>query len=105
MADTWGALGQSAPAITTLTDVYTVPYEKVATVAVVVCNQGAAGTFRLALAPLGAANTQAHYLYYDTAIGANSTVWTANLTLAATDVIRVYVSSANFSVTVNGIEE
>ena len=106
MADVWGALAQSAPTATTLTDVYTVPAEKVATVELAICNQaGSAGTFRVALAPEGAANTQAHYLYYDEAIGANTTVWTPRFTLAETDVVRVYVSSGNFSVTVNGIQE
>lgn len=106
MADVWGVLGQSAPTATTLTDVYTVPAEKVATVDVVVCNQAGAGaTFRLAIAPEGAADTQAHYLYYDAAIGANSTITTGKLTVSATDKIRVYASSGNFSITVNGIEE
>lgn len=99
MAEVYKNLGQQNPVVTTLTDLYTVPAGKSAVVSsIVICNRGAATTFRLAIAPAGAADDNKHYLYYDTAIGANDTlVLTAGLTLAATDKIRCYAGAATLS--------
>jgi hypothetical protein len=73
-------LGQSAPAATTLTALYTTP--------------GCART-TVSMAPKGAADAVAHYLYYDTPIAANTTL---NLTqldirLTETDELRVYAAA------------
>lgn len=105
MADTFGALAQSAPAATTLTDAYTVPAGKRATVEVTACNRSGATTIRLQHAIDGAASANAQYLLYDYALGANEAKVTAPITLGAADVVRVYSTSGNVSFNVNGIEE
>lgn len=91
-------LGQSNPSATTLTTLYTVPSAKEAVVSTIsVANLTAtAATFRIAIRPAGASITNAHYLGYDITVGASdSTLITVGLTLAATDVISVYASTAN----------
>lgn len=100
-------LGQSAPAATTLTDIYTVPASTSAVVStVVVCNRSATGTsFRISVAPAGAADTVAHYQYYDLTIAGNDTFnATLGITLATTDKIRVYATLATLSFTVYGVQ-
>ncbi len=107
MADTLKVLGQATLAATTLTDVYTVPAARSATVSTIqVCNRGAtAGTFRLSVAIAGAADTPAQYIYYDQALDANSSFSiTVGITLATTDKIRAFASSANFSINIFGVE-
>jgi hypothetical protein len=91
-------LGQSNPAATTLTTLYTVPASKEAVVSSIsVANLTAtAATFRLAVRPAGAAIANQHYIGYDITVGASdSTIITVGLTLATTDVISVYASTAN----------
>ncbi len=105
MADVFGALAQSAPAATTLTDAYTVPAGQRATVEVVMCNRSSATTVRLQHAKAGAASADAQYLLYDYALGANESKSTANFTLTATDVVRVYSTSGSVTFNINGIEE
>ena len=93
-------LGQSNPAATTLTTLYTVPASKEAVVSSIsVANLTAtAATFRLAVRPAGAAIANQHYIGYDITVGASdSTIITAGLTLATTDVLSVYASTANVS--------
>lgn len=91
-------LGQSNPAATTATTLYTVPSAKSAVVSTLsVCNTAAtAATFRVAVRPAGATLATVHYLAYDTTVGANDTTTiTIGITLATTDVITVYASTAN----------
>lgn len=104
--NTYKILGQVAPSATTATDVYTVPAATSTVVnTIAVCNRGAAGSFRIAVRPLGATLANQHYIVYDTAISANDTINPAiNLSLSATDVVTVYASSANFSFTLSGVE-
>lgn len=107
MADVIKVLGQSAPGATTATDLYTVPSNTSTTTStLVVCNRdGSGGTFRVAVRPHGAALASQHYLYYDTAIGANSTINVIiGMTLGAGTVVTVYASSANQSYTLFGVE-
>lgn len=107
MADTLKVLGQASPAATTETNIYSVPSATSATCSsITVCNRGAtSGTFRLSIAPAAAATTNSQYIYYDQTVDANSTfVVTIGVTLATTDVIRAYASSANFSFNVFGVE-
>ena len=107
MADTFKILGQAALAATTSTAVYTVPAATSTTVSsVVICNRGATScTFRLSTAIAGAVLANAQYIYYDQPLDPNSTfVATLGLTLATTDVIRAYASTANVSVNVYGVE-
>ena len=102
-------LGQSNPAATTSTALYTVPAGVQATVhAIIICNQaGSGGTFRVSLAIAGATLATSQYLYFDTTIAANATTIATfgdGVTLSQTDVIRVYASSASQSFTAVGVE-
>lgn len=93
-------LGQSNPAATTLTTLYTVPSGKEAVVSTIsVANLTAtAATFRIAVRPAGASIANQHYIGYDITVGASdSTLITVGLTLAASDVISVYASTANLA--------
>lgn len=106
MATVYGILGQSAPAATTLTDPYTVPASKHATVKVIVGNRAAvADTFRIAVSPDGAAIANAHYLAYDEAIEASDSMSSTAFTVGSTDVVRVYSTNGSLSFSVTGIEE
>jgi hypothetical protein len=100
-------LGQSAPAATTDTNVYTVPSATETVIStIVIANRAAtAGTFRLSVRPNGATIANQHYLAYDVPIaGADSTTLTLGITLDATDVVTFYASSANMSINVFGTE-
>ena len=100
-------LGQSNPAATTLTTLYTVPASKEAVVSTIsVANLTAtAATFRIAVRPAGASIANQHYIGYDITVGASdSTLITVGLTLAATDVISVYASTANLAFAAFGDE-
>lgn len=107
MASIYKVLGQSAPAATTATDVYTVPAATSAVIStIVIANRAAtAGTFRLAIRPNGEVLANKHYLAYDVPIGGNdSTTLTLGLTLDAADVITFYASSADMSINISGSE-
>jgi hypothetical protein len=100
-------LGQSNPAATTLTTLYTVPSAKEAVVSTIsVANLAAtAATFRLAVRPAGAAIANQHYIGYDITVGASdSTLITVGLTLATTDVISVYASTTTLAFSAFGDE-
>jgi len=107
LANAYKVLGQSAPAITTDTDVYTVPAATEAVVStIIIANRAAtAGSFRIMVRPDGAALSNVHYIAYDVAISANdSTTLTLGITLNAADVVSVYCSSADMSVNIFGTE-
>jgi hypothetical protein len=107
MATIYKVLGQSAPAATTATNVYTVPSSTEAIIStVVVANRAStAATFRLSVRPSGASQANQHYLAYDVPIAGNdSTTLTLGITLAATDVVTVYGSTANLSWNVFGTQ-
>lgn len=107
MASTYKVLGQSIPAATTSTDLYTVPAATSTVVSTItICNQaGTAGTYRLSVAPAGAALATSQYLAFDVAIAANTTqTLTLGISLATTDKIRVYSSSGSMSFAAYGVE-
>lgn len=107
MATNYKVLGQSAPAATTLTSLYTVPSATEAVIStVVVCNRSAtARTFRIAVRPNGAAISNEHYLAYDVTVGASdSTTLTLGITMDASDVLSVYASTTDLSFTAFGSE-
>lgn len=106
MAETLKVLGQSKPLATTLTDAYTVPALTTAVVSsIVICNQGAATSFRISVAVAGLADTAKQYLFYDTAIAANTTYTvTIGISLGAADVVRVYNTLATLSFNIFGVE-
>jgi glucose-6-phosphate dehydrogenase assembly protein OpcA len=93
-------LGQVNPSATTATTLYTVPSAKSAVIStLVVCNQAAtSATYRIAVRPAGATLAAVHYVAYDVTVGASdSTALTLGITLATTDVVTVYASSATLS--------
>jgi hypothetical protein len=107
VADTFKVLGQSAPAATTLTDLYTVPAAtSVTSSSIVVCNRGTTtAKFRVSVAIAGAVDANAQYLYYDRSLPANDTFTaTLGITLAATDKVRVQADTANCSFNLFGVE-
>lgn len=104
---TYKVLGQSAPSATTATTLYTVGASTSAIVSsLVVANRGtSSGTYRIAIRPAGASLADSHYIVYDASLAANSTVaLTLGITLATTDVVTVYASSANFTFSAFGSE-
>lgn len=107
MAAIYKILGQSAPAATTEVDLYVVPASTDAIVSsVVVCNRGtASGTFRIYVAVAGASTDNKQYLVYDANCAPKETITlTLGITLDATDELRIYASSANFSFNAFGTE-
>ena len=107
MATTYKVLGQSNPAATTATTLYTVPASTQAVVSTIVIANltSTAATYRISVRPAGAAQTNAMYLAYDVAVGASdSTALTLGITLNTTDVVTVYASTANVSFTAFGSE-
>ena len=107
MAQVYKVLAQSAPSATTATDILTIGAGKSVVVSTLsVCNRAAtAATYRVAVRPAGASLANQHYVIYDANIGAKDTVTlSVGLTLAATDVVTVYASTANFSFSLFGAE-
>jgi hypothetical protein len=107
MATTYKVLGQVAPSATTATTLYTVGAGKSTVVSTIaVCNRASsAATYRVAIRPAGATLSNEHYIAYDSTLAANdSTMITIGVTLAATDVITVYASTANTSFSAFGSE-
>jgi hypothetical protein len=107
MPTTYKVLGQSAPAATTNTNLYTVPAATSAVVStLVIANRvGTDATFRIAIRPAGATIANQHYIAFDVLVGGgDSTTLTLGITLAATDIITVYGSTANLSFNAFGSE-
>jgi hypothetical protein len=107
MPTAYKVLGQVAPSATTNTTLDTVPSATQCIVSTIaVCNRAAtAATYRIAVRPAGATLANEHYIAYDSTITANnSTFITIGVTLAATDVITVYASTANLSFSAFGSE-
>ena len=107
MPTTYKVLGQVNPAATTATTAYTVPSATNAVVSTLsVCNLSTTpATYRIAVRPAGASLTAAQYIAYDASLSSNETVaLTLGLTLAATDVVTVYASTANVSFSLFGSE-
>ncbi len=102
-------LGQSKPAATTLTAIDTVPAVVAHVVSsIVVCNQHASidDHFRVSVAVAGEADALKQYLYYDQLVPAQeSFVATIGITLATTDVLRVYTTNGTSSFNLFGTEE
>jgi hypothetical protein len=107
MATTYKVLGQSNPSATTATTLYTVPASTSTVVSTIsICNQaGSSASYRIAVRPAGATLAAQHYLAYDIALAANdTTALTLGITLATTDVVTIYASSATLSFSAFGSE-
>jgi hypothetical protein len=100
-------LGQAAPGATSETTLYTVPGGKeVVASSLVICNRDASPvTVRASCSAGGGGTANKDYIYYDLTLDGNdSFAGTLGLTLAATDVVRVYASTANVSFSLFGDE-
>lgn len=107
MSEAYKVLGQSNPSATTSTDLYAVPAATSAVASsVVVCNRsGTPTSFRVSVAPAGAALSNEQYLCYDVPIAGNeTTTFTLGITLAATDKVRCYATLATLSFNLFGTE-
>ena len=107
MANAYKVLGQVEPDATTLTTLYTVPASTSTIVSKLMCcnKASASGTVRVAVRPAGAVVADKHYIVYDLAVSANDTLEVVGgLTLATTDVLSVYASSADWSFSAFGVE-
>ena len=106
MATTYKVLGQSNPAATTDTTLYTVPAATETVVSTItVANLGITGTFRVAVRPAGAAIANQHFVVYDATLNANDSITlTLGITLEATDVITVRASNTSFAFQAFGSE-
>ena len=99
-----GILGQSAPAATTNTTVYTVPASTLAVVNISVVNRGgSAATVRVALSAAATPNDD-EWIEYNTSVGATSVLERTGVVLDETKNVVVYASSADTSVSVYGLE-
>jgi hypothetical protein len=106
MANVYKVLGQSNPAATTLTSLYTVPASTSAVASTLtVCNIGVSTTVRAAVRPAGATLANQHYIIFDAAVNANDTLFfTLGLSLATTDVVSVYAGTTGMSFNLYGTE-
>lgn len=107
MATAYKVLGQSAPAATTATTLYTCPSATQTVISTIsVCNRGSSsGTFRISVRPNGATLANQHYIAFDAAIAAKDTLFiTVGATIDAADVVEVYASTADFSFNAFGSE-
>ena len=101
-------LAQNSPSATTNTDIYTVPVPATTSAVVstlAVCNRGVSATFRVAIRPANEALSNKHYIVYDNYVEQYDSLFlTLGITLAATDVVTVYSSTANLSFSLFGSE-
>ena len=107
MATVYKVLGQSNPAATTATTLYTVPAATSTVVSTItICNQGNSNdTYRIAIRPAGASLSAQHYIAYNGAIPAYDSIsLTLGITLATTDVVTVYAGTTNLSFGIFGSE-
>lgn len=89
-----------------LTDLFTATNRAIIKKITVANRAATAKTFRLSIAPLGAADAVSQYLYYDVSIPKNETREILGpFDLVASDVVRVYGQDNNVTFTINGITE
>lgn len=108
MPTTYKVLGQSAPAATTATSLYTVPAATqaiISTINVVNTHASTADVIRIAVRPDGATLANEHYLVYGLSLSAGATfTYTGGITVNATDVITVYSTNGTSSFSAFGSE-
>ena len=106
MANTYKVLGQSNPAATTATTLYTVPSATSTVCSTLsVANLSVSTTFRVAIRPAGATLANQHYIVYDNFVNQyDSILLTLGFSLATTDVVTVYAGTANLAFSLFGTE-
>jgi hypothetical protein len=108
MPTTYKVLGQSAPAATTATSLYTVPAATqtiISTINVVNTHASTADVIRIAVRPDGATLANQHYVVYGLSLSAGATfTYTGGVTIDATDIVTVYSTNGTSSFTAFGSE-
>lgn len=106
MSSVYKVLGQSAPAATTNTTLYTVPASTSAVCStLVIANRDVSTSVRVAVRPAGASLANEHYIAFDTPVNQYDSIFlTLGVTLAATDVVTVYARTADVSFSLFGTE-
>lgn len=107
MSESFKVLGQAAPSINTLTALYTVPAATSTTISsITICNSTSSTIkFRVSIAVANAADSLKQYIFYDVSIIKNNSIAaTLGITLAATDVVKVYSDTANVAFNLFGVE-
>lgn len=108
MADTYKKVFGSNPSAATLTDAYTVAASTSTIIStIVVANRsGTATSYRLSHSLAGAADNNNQYFAYDVAIAGNAVhSYTLGISMATTDVLRVYATLATLTFTGWGVEK
>ena len=107
MPTAYKILGQVNPALTSSTDLYTVPTATSAVCSTLnIANLAASNaTFRIAILPSGSSLQAKNYLAYDTVIPGNDSIsLTIGITLAQFDKVQVYASTISQSFNLFGTE-
>ena len=107
MPTSYKVLGQSNPAASTLTTVYTCPANTSAVVSTIVaCNfGGTSSNVSLSVQIANASLTNAMYVANNIAVSTqNSLALTLGITLGATDTIRANCSTGNIAISIFGSE-
>ena len=103
MANAYSILAQDNPGASLTTLFTAASAEMVGTL--FVANRDAANkTARVALSPLGAAIQDDHYIIFDASIPGNDTIILNGLSLADTDLIRIFAEDAFVSFLLTGVE-
>lgn len=105
MTVVFGDLAQDSPAAATLVDLYTCPAGYRVSAKLQIANRAGASTFRVAVAPGGAADHVRQYKAFDQALDANGALSSESFTLNAGDIVRVRSASGSVSFTLNGYKE
>ncbi len=107
MPTAYKVLSQTAPTANTLTDAYTVPANTSTVISsIVVTNYGVSPAgYRISIAKAGASDAQLQYIAYDITISeTDATALTLGVTLATTDVVRVFSSTGAVNFNIFGSE-
>lgn len=101
-----GILGQANLSATTVTDIYTVPTAKLATVNIMVCNRNASAVVvRLALSTTSVTQATNEFIEYGVTIPAYGVLERTGIMLQAAKIVTAYSDTANVTVIVDGFEE
>lgn len=99
MATAYPVLGQSKPAATTETTLFTASSTYVVASSLVICNQSStADTVRVSVSVGGGATAAKDYICYDLNVSGNDTLsFTLGITMSNSDIIRVYSTNGTSS--------
>jgi len=106
MATVSKILGQSKPAATNVTDLYTVPANTQAEANLFICNQNSSASdkYRVALRLGGEALDVKQYIAYDNEIQSGSTIIFSGLALNGGDVVTIRSLNGDVSFNLVGLE-